>query len=236
MPSCASIPVSRSTSATLRAPGSAAATRTPTGCCASTSPRAPTSPSTAPPTWTGSPTNSTTGPASASASPSRSKRSDPSCCVDRQDPPFVQKDPVRPGWSSRGCLGPPASTKACGRTSSSTVAPGAADGPHPGAPGFLDGPLGQAVRGAGETPARGPLGAARGPRARAEVRRRDALVAPECLGELGRLAGADAVGALPDGERPRREHLGRLLHAHAGQVITERRVADLRVGALELAP
>src|SRR5215218_5193002 len=54
---------------------------------------------------------------------------------------FVQKDPVRPGWSSRGCLRAPASTKACGRTSSSTVDSGAADGPHPGAPGFLDGPL-----------------------------------------------------------------------------------------------
>src|SRR5215213_6133945 len=45
-------------------------------------------------------------------------------------------------WSSRGCLGAPAGTKACGRTSSPTVAPGAADGPHPGVSGFLDGPLG----------------------------------------------------------------------------------------------
>src|SRR3954453_22308976 len=45
------------------------------------------------------------------------------------------------GWSSRGCRGPPAGTKACGRTSSPTVAPGAADGRHPGAPGFLEGPL-----------------------------------------------------------------------------------------------
>ena len=38
----------RSTSATRTAPGSAAPTRTPTACCASTSPRAPTSPGTAP--------------------------------------------------------------------------------------------------------------------------------------------------------------------------------------------
>ena len=36
----------RSTSATRRARGSAAPTRTPTGCCASTSPRAPTWPAT----------------------------------------------------------------------------------------------------------------------------------------------------------------------------------------------
>ena len=45
-PSCASIPVSRSTSATRRAPGNAAATKTPTDCSASTSPEAPTSPDT----------------------------------------------------------------------------------------------------------------------------------------------------------------------------------------------
>ena len=42
----------RSTSATPTAPGSAAATRTPTACCANTCPRAPTSPSTPRPTST----------------------------------------------------------------------------------------------------------------------------------------------------------------------------------------
>ena len=41
--SCASTPASRSTSATRTAPGSAPRTRTPTGCCASTSRRGPTS-------------------------------------------------------------------------------------------------------------------------------------------------------------------------------------------------
>ena len=44
-------PTARSTSATRTRPGSAAPTRTPTGCCASTSPRAPTWPGTARRTW-----------------------------------------------------------------------------------------------------------------------------------------------------------------------------------------
>ena len=55
----------------------------------------------------------------------------------------------------------------------------------------------------------------------AEVRRGDALVAPERLGELGGLAVADAVGDLAHGQRARGEHLGRLLHPHAGQVVAE---------------
>ena len=54
-------PVSRSTSATRAAPGSAAATRTPTVCYASTSPNAPRSRTTPKPTSTTSPPNSTTG-------------------------------------------------------------------------------------------------------------------------------------------------------------------------------
>jgi IS30 family transposase len=49
-------PASRSTSPTQRAPGSAAPTRTPTGCCASTSPRAPTCPAGPPTTSQQSPT------------------------------------------------------------------------------------------------------------------------------------------------------------------------------------
>src|SRR5215204_1139159 len=48
MHACGSTLVFRSTSATLTAPGSAARTRTPTGCCASTFRRAPTSACTAP--------------------------------------------------------------------------------------------------------------------------------------------------------------------------------------------
>ena len=56
-------PASRSTSATRTHPGSADRTRTPTGCCASTCPRAPTCPCTPPPTSTPSPPASTTAPA-----------------------------------------------------------------------------------------------------------------------------------------------------------------------------
>src|SRR3954471_19982588 len=48
MPACGSTLVFRSTSAIPTAPGSAARTRTPTGCCASTFQRAPTSARTAP--------------------------------------------------------------------------------------------------------------------------------------------------------------------------------------------
>ena len=63
----------QSTSATRTAPGSAAPTRTPTGCCASTSPRAPTSPATAPTTWPPSPTSSTAARARRSAGAPRPK-------------------------------------------------------------------------------------------------------------------------------------------------------------------
>jgi hypothetical protein len=70
------------------APGSAAPTRTPTACCASTSPRAPTSAPSARPSSTPSPANSMTGPASASASPSRPSTSPSCCCNDRQNPPI----------------------------------------------------------------------------------------------------------------------------------------------------
>src|SRR3954451_11310918 len=91
----------------------------------------------------------------------------------------------------------------------------------------------RAVRGARETPGGGAdLGASAGP----EVRRGDALVAPERLGELRGLAVAHAVRDLPHGQRARREHVRRLLHPDAGEVVAERRVADLGVGALKLAP
>ena len=56
----------RSTSATRNRPGSAAATRTPTGCCATTSPRAPTSASTPGSTSWRSRTSSTPAPGSCS--------------------------------------------------------------------------------------------------------------------------------------------------------------------------
>jgi hypothetical protein len=68
----------------------------------------------------------------------------------------------------------------------------------------------------------------------AVVRRRGPLMTPERLGELGRLAVPDAAGHLAHGERPRGQELGRVAHADPGQVLAERRVADLGVGALEL--
>jgi putative transposase len=61
--------------ATRTRPGSGPPTRTPTACSANTFRRAPTSPSTALRTSTGSPPNSTTGPANGSDSANRSNRS-----------------------------------------------------------------------------------------------------------------------------------------------------------------
>jgi Helix-turn-helix domain len=63
-------------------------TRTPTGCYASTGPRAPTSPPSPTPNWTPSPTNSTSGRASASTSPTQPSTSPSCCCNDRQNPPI----------------------------------------------------------------------------------------------------------------------------------------------------
>jgi hypothetical protein len=60
------------------------------------------------------------------------------------------------------------------------------------------------------------------------------VVAAEGLGELRGLAIADPVGDLADGRAAAAEHVGGALHAHRGEVLAERRVADLRVGALEL--
>src|SRR4051812_46133737 len=48
----------------------------------------------------------------------------------------------------------------------------------------------------------------------AEIRRRDALVAPERLGELGGLAVPDAVCDLAYRQRAGGQHLGRLLHPY----------------------
>src|SRR3954452_25339913 len=72
-------------------------------------------------------------------------------------------------------------------------------------------------------------------RAAAIGRRRDVVVAAERLGELRGLAVADAVGDLPHGQPARAEHLGGAAHPDGGQVVAERRVADLGVGALQLA-
>src|SRR5918993_2802970 len=70
----------------------------------------------------------------------------------------------------------------------------------------------------------------------AEARRRSAVMAPERLGELGRLAVADVVRHLADGQAPLAQEIERAPHAHARYVAAEARLADLREGALELAP
>jgi transposase, IS30 family len=75
------------------APGNAPATRTPTGCSDSTSPRADFSAITEP-SWMPSPTDSKTGPASASSSPSPPSSSPSYCCAHRSNPPFAI-------WASR---------------------------------------------------------------------------------------------------------------------------------------
>ena len=71
----------RSTSPTRTAPGSAPATRTPTACCASTSPKAPTSHDGAPKRSKRSPPHSTTGPARHSAGRPPPKHSASSYCL-----------------------------------------------------------------------------------------------------------------------------------------------------------
>src|SRR5918994_1164104 len=63
----------------------------------------------------------------------------------------------------------------------------------------------------------------------------DACMAPEGLGELGRLAVAHAVRDLAHGQAAAGQQLGGLLHPHAREVVAERGLADLRVGALQLA-
>ena len=75
-------PAWRSTSATRTRRGSARPTRTPTACCASTSPRAPTCRSTPPTTSTGSQHHSTTDPANDSTTLDPQKSSTTCCCDD----------------------------------------------------------------------------------------------------------------------------------------------------------
>src|SRR4051812_31893915 len=67
------------------------------------------------------------------------------------------------------------------------------------------------------------------------VRRGEPDVAAERLRELRRLAVADAARDLAHGQAGVAEQRRRALHAHARQVLAEGRVADLGVGALQLA-
>ena len=69
-------------------PGSGGPTRTPTGCCTSTSPRAPISAPSPNPSLTASLTSSTTAPANGWGSTSPANGSLSYCCNDCQDPPF----------------------------------------------------------------------------------------------------------------------------------------------------
>ena len=66
-------------------------TKTPTGCYASTSPKAQTSANSPRSSSTRSPTNSTTDPANASASTNPPNASLSYCCADRKDPPIGER-------------------------------------------------------------------------------------------------------------------------------------------------
>ena len=93
-PSSRSRPVSRSTSPTRTAHGSAARTRTPTACCGSTSPKAPTSRDGAPRRSKRSPPRLIAGPARHSAGRHQPKHSTSSyCCSNR---PMLRR-PLEPG-------------------------------------------------------------------------------------------------------------------------------------------
>ena len=84
-------PLWTSTSRTRTRHGNAARTRTPTGCCASTSPRAPRSPTTRP-TSTSSPASSTTDPGVSSATEPQQKSS-PTSWPAQLLPPVETTDP-----------------------------------------------------------------------------------------------------------------------------------------------
>ena len=62
------------------------------------------------------------------------------------------------------------------------------------------------------------------------------MMAPERLGELGGLAVADAPCDLPHRQRSARQQLGGCVHPDPRQMRAERRMPDLRLGPLQLAP
>src|SRR4051794_6102205 len=96
---------------------------------------------------------------------------------------------------------------------------------------------GNAVAAAGRTRSGGFAGARQGAVCTgvAEGRRGQSLVATEGLGELRRLAVADALGDLAHGQAVRGEKGCSALHANPGQMFAEGRASDLRIGALQLA-
>ncbi len=61
------------------------------------------------------------------------------------------------------------------------------------------------------------------------------MLPTECLGELGGLAVPDTMGDFTHGHAPREEKFGGAVHADGRQMLPKRRMADLVVGALELA-
>ena len=66
------------------------------------------------------------------------------------------------------------------------------------------------------------------------VRRRDAVMAPEGLGELRRLPVSHSMRDFAHGDAPAGEELGGPFHSHRCQVLPERGPADLGECALEL--
>src|SRR4051794_4861481 len=117
----------------------------------------------------------------------------------------------------------------CSPMGAASYATGATEGTaaEAGLGGARQGAVGRGRSGIAPVGERGPVSAEGGGR--------EALVAAEGLGELGRLAVADAARDLAHGQAAPRQQLGRALHPDTGEVLAERRVADLGVRALELA-
>lgn len=67
------------------------------------------------------------------------------------------------------------------------------------------------------------------------VRGSDAVMAPECLGELCRLSVADPMGDLSHREAGVGEQFRGTVHADRGEVLSKRRMTDLLVRPLKLA-
>jgi hypothetical protein len=117
----APVPACRSTSATPTRPDSAARTRTQTGSCASTSPKAPTSAGTAQTTWPPLPPRSTAAPANPSAGRRQQRSStnsyaqpnkavlqrplEPGQYTSARFAQFCQATASAPAWAGPGCAG-----------------------------------------------------------------------------------------------------------------------------------
>src|SRR4051794_18763887 len=121
----------------------------------------------------------------------------------------------------------------CSPMGAASYATGATEGTA--AQGCREGPLGRAREAVARRQRRRPMPVAEHRPVGAEGGGREALMAAEGLGELGGLAVPDAVRDLAHGQAAARQQLGRTLHPDVREVLAERGVADLGVGALELA-